>query len=65
MTYLEAGRLADSGVGPLLDHDIAHISRVLDTNTVSILRVSKAVTPYMAKKGRGLIVNIGSIVEDV
>lgn len=51
--------------GPILEQDAAHISRVLETNTVSILRVSKAVTPYMAKKGRGLIVNVGSIVEDI
>ncbi|KAG2023000.1 short-chain dehydrogenase [Coprinopsis cinerea AmutBmut pab1-1] len=51
--------------GPILEQSMDHIKRVLDTNTISILRVSKAATPHMVKKRKGLIVNIGSIVGDM
>ncbi|TFK30855.1 NAD(P)-binding protein [Coprinopsis marcescibilis] len=54
-----------SSPGPILEQTMDAVKRVLDTNTISILRVSKAVMPHMAKLRSGLIVNIGSIVGDI
>ncbi|KAF6766612.1 hypothetical protein DFP72DRAFT_867129 [Ephemerocybe angulata] len=51
--------------GPLLDLDIDDVKRSFDLNTVSILRVSKAVVPHMAKRHSGLIINIGSVVGEI
>ncbi|TFK30854.1 NAD(P)-binding protein [Coprinopsis marcescibilis] len=51
--------------GPILEQSIDYVKKVLDTNTVSILRVSKEVMPHMVNRQSGLIVNIGSIVGDV
>lgn len=41
------------------------MKKVFDTNTFSILRVSRAVIPEMAKRKEGVIVNIGSLVGEV
>lgn len=42
-----------------------NIKQTFDTNTFAILRVCKAVVPFMAKRRSGTIVNIGSIVGEV
>ncbi|TFY50172.1 hypothetical protein EVJ58_g11156, partial [Rhodofomes roseus] len=51
--------------GPTLDNSIEDIAAVFNTNTLSIIRVCKAAVPYMVKRKRGLIVNIGSIVGEI
>ncbi|KAK7463886.1 NADPH-dependent 1-acyl dihydroxyacetone phosphate reductase [Stygiomarasmius scandens] len=56
-----AGRIA---IGPLIDISLDEVKDAFDTNTFSVLRVSRAVIPHMAARKRGLIVNIGSIAGD-
>lgn len=41
------------------------VKKVFETNTFAILRVCRAITPIMAKRGSGTIVNIGSVVGEV
>ncbi|KAJ6601032.1 NAD-P-binding protein [Mycena vulgaris] len=48
--------------GPILEVPLEQIKAVYDTNVMSILRVSRAVLPHMARQRSGLIVNISSIV---
>jgi NAD(P)-dependent dehydrogenase (short-subunit alcohol dehydrogenase family) len=36
-------------------------SRQLDTNVLGIVRMARAVVPHMARQGRGVIVNVGSV----
>ena len=47
--------------GPIIDIPMQEIIQTYDTNVFSIIRMAKAVIPYMAKCRRGTIVNIGSI----
>ena len=49
-------------LGPLIDVPMDYVKQTFDTNTISALRVAKAVIPAMAKRRSGVIVNIGSIV---
>ncbi|GBE80727.1 NADPH-dependent 1-acyldihydroxyacetone phosphate reductase [Sparassis crispa] len=51
--------------GPLIDVPIDTVQRVFETNVFSILRVSRAVIPYMASRKSGTIVNIGSIAGEI
>ncbi|KAJ7143411.1 NAD-P-binding protein [Mycena crocata] len=51
--------------GPILEVPLEQIADVYDTNIMSIIRVSRAVVPYMAGRKSGLIMNIGSIVGEV
>ncbi|KAK0208842.1 oxidoreductase [Desarmillaria ectypa] len=53
---------ATPAIGPLIDQSMDIIKRTYDTNTFSVIRMCKTVTPIMAKRHSGLIVNIGSIV---
>ena len=39
-----------------------YTKHVFDTNVFSVVRMSKAVIPIMAKRKSGLIINIGSVV---
>ena len=41
--------------------EVEQVLKAFELNTLSILRVSKAVADHMAQKGRGTIVTIGSI----
>lgn len=45
----------------MLDITIDQARRAFELNTFSVLRVSKAVAPHMAKRESGTIVTIGSI----
>ncbi|KAJ7511704.1 NAD-P-binding protein [Mycena galericulata] len=51
--------------GPILEVPLKQIKEVYDTNIGSILRVSRAVLPHMAKRKSGLIINISSIVGEI
>ncbi|EIW75441.1 oxidoreductase [Coniophora puteana RWD-64-598 SS2] len=53
-----AGAIA---VGTLVDVPIETVQSTFETNTFAILRTAKAVIPSMAKRKRGLIVNISSV----
>jgi 1-acylglycerone phosphate reductase len=48
--------------GPLIDQSLEHVKQLFDTNTFSVVRICKAVVPFMAKRKSGTIVNIGSIM---
>ena len=52
-------------IGPLVEQTMDNIKQIFDTNTFAILRVCKAVVPFMAKRRSGTIVNIGSIVGEM
>ena len=52
-------------IGPLVEQTMDNIKQTFDTNTFAILRVCKAVVPFMAKRRSGTIVNIGSVVGEV
>ncbi|KAF8217602.1 NAD-P-binding protein [Mycena galopus ATCC 62051] len=47
--------------GPILEVPIEEIRTIYDTNVLSILRVSRAALPHMARCKSGLIINISSI----
>ena len=51
--------------GPLVEQSMDAVKQVFDTNTFSILRVCKAVVPIMAKRHRGTIINIGSVMGEM
>jgi hypothetical protein len=50
-----------AGLGPLPDNDPDDWDRMLDTNVRGLLNVTRAVVPGMLERGRGHVVNIGSI----
>ena len=52
-------------IGPLVEETMDNVKLIFDTNTFAILRVCKAVVPFMAKRHSGTIVNIGSIVGEM
>ncbi|KAK7694593.1 hypothetical protein QCA50_001779 [Cerrena zonata] len=53
---------AGSGApGAILDMTVDQARRAFETNTFSVLRLSRAVAPHMAKRNSGTIVTIGSI----
>jgi len=47
--------------GPVAELDLDDVRRQLETNVVGALAVIQAVIPHMAARGRGRIVNIGSV----
>lgn len=50
-----------AGFGPLPDNDPDDWDRMIETNLTGLLNVTHAVLPRMLARGRGHIVNIGSI----
>lgn len=50
-----------AGFAPVHQGDFDHWDRMLDTNVKGLLNVTRVVTPWMVERGRGHIVNIGSI----
>jgi len=49
------------GLDPIHEGDIGDWDRMIDTNIKGLLYVTRAVTPIMAARGAGHIINIGSI----
>ena len=52
-------------IGPLVEETMDSVKQIFDINTFAVLRVCKAVVPFMAKRRSGTIVNIGSIVGEM
>ncbi len=50
-----------AGKGPIQEGNLDHWERMIDTNVKGLLYVSKAIIPFMIKRKKGHIVNIGSI----
>lgn len=50
-----------SGVEPLHEGDPERWDTMIDTNVRGLLRVTRAVVPGMVERGRGHVINIGSI----
>jgi NAD(P)-dependent dehydrogenase (short-subunit alcohol dehydrogenase family) len=48
--------------GPALESPLSEVRKVFETNVLGLLAVTQAVFPRMAEKGRGRIINVGSIV---
>jgi NAD(P)-dependent dehydrogenase (short-subunit alcohol dehydrogenase family) len=47
--------------GPVLTADEAQWNKILDTNTMGVFRVCKAVVPHMESQGGGKIINMASV----
>ena len=52
----------NSGVGPLLDIDMAEARKCVEVNCFGTLAMCRAVAPHMIRRGSGKIANVGSIV---
>jgi 1-acylglycerone phosphate reductase len=50
-----------SHLNPLLDCNLDVFRSVIETNTVSVLRMVQAVVPHMASRQSGLVVNVSSL----
>ncbi|MPZ72726.1 MAG: SDR family NAD(P)-dependent oxidoreductase [Nitriliruptorales bacterium] len=50
-----------SGFGPLQEGDPEDWDRMIDTNIKGVLNATHAVVPSMVRRGRGHIVNVGSV----
>jgi serine 3-dehydrogenase len=49
------------GLAPLHEGEIGHWEEMIDTNIKGLLYVTRAVLPRMVERGRGHVINIGSI----
>jgi len=52
-------------VGPVIDIPVEQVKNTFDANVFGALRTARAAIPHMAKRGSGVIVNVGSIVGDI
>ena len=50
-----------AGYGPILEGNPHDWDRMMDTNVRGLLEVTRAIVPHMVSRGRGHVVNIGSI----
>ncbi|TFY75205.1 hypothetical protein EWM64_g8807 [Hericium alpestre] len=51
--------------GPTVDISIEDVQAAFETNTISIIRICKAVLPHMASHKQGLLITISSIAGNV
>lgn len=49
------------GLGPAQDADLADWDEMIDTNVRGVVHLTRAVLPGMVERGRGHVVNLGSI----
>jgi len=54
-----------SRIGPIVEQNISEIEDVFNTNVLGVVRMVQAVAPAMASRGRGLVVNIGSVTSQM
>ena len=52
-------------IGPVIDYTDDDVKALYDVNVFSILRVSRAVIPYMAERKKGTIVVMGSVAGEL
>lgn len=55
----------NAGIGthtPLLDSKVDHMEQIIDLNITALTRLTYAVVPNFVARGRGAIINIGSVV---
>ncbi len=50
-----------AGLAPIPEGDYSHWDRMIDTNVKGLLNLTREVVPGMIKRGRGHVINIGSI----
>ncbi|THH33111.1 hypothetical protein EUX98_g1054 [Antrodiella citrinella] len=51
--------------GPLLDLTLEQARRIFETNTFAVLTLSRAVVPHMARRHKGVVVNVSSVMGEV
>lgn len=51
--------------GPILDVTLDQVRKTFETNTFGALALSKAVIPHMARRSKGLVVNISSVMGEM
>ena len=51
--------------GAMLDYDVDDFRRLIEVNLVAAFTVGKAVASHMAKRGRGKIINVCSVMSEV
>jgi len=49
-------------IGPMAELPLANLRAILETNVIGLVATTQAVVPSMAARGRGRIVNVGSVV---
>ena len=49
-------------IGPMAELPLENLRAILETNVIGLVAVAQAVIPSMAARGRGRIVNVGSVV---
>lgn len=49
------------GIGPAQNASLADWDRMIDTNCRGLVHMTRALLPGMVARGRGLIINIGSV----
>lgn len=49
----------------MVDIPVEQVKKTFDANVFGALRTARAAVPHMAKRGSGVIVNVGSIVGDM
>jgi short-subunit dehydrogenase len=50
--------------GPTLELPLEQVQAAFDANVFSVLRVNRAVFPYMAARKQGMFITIGSVVAE-
>ena len=56
---------ADHLAGPMLDITLEQVRDTFETNTFAALAMCRAVIPHMARRQKGLVVNVGSVMGDM
>lgn len=51
--------------GPLLDQTMDEIRRAFEINTVAALALCKAVIPHMARRSKGVVINVSSVMGEI
>lgn len=52
-------------IGPLMDMTVDQARRAFETNTIAPFALCRAVVPHMARRTRGVVVNISSVMGEM